>query len=351
MRSKIKVSKISGVIFLTVLIWVWADLALERPLLLTSRSLRLTTSPDPALAFAFEKEGEYPISVLLNQVVLKGPEATIRNVDRMLREKLEFVLNPEMLGVSEPGLQTFPLLDLLRRIIVSDKRLAGLTVESCEPKNVTVRVERLTKAVIPVECVDQQGIPLEGASMEPAEVEMLVPQAWVQERRAARVSLTEAEIERARLKPSQVLKKPFVMILGLRREADVSVRISTPDIEAKLETGVIGRPNLGFVLSQTLQNRYLVVLDEANLNKALNPIQFRATVPARLTYEKMPYHVLLEVKDEDTEVEQIAPRRLNYNFPPDYAGTGQIRLDQEKVSVTFKLVPRSAGGTEPGAPN
>ena len=349
MRSKIKVSKIGGVIFLSVLIWVWADLALERPLPLTSRSLRLAASTDPTLVFAFEEDGQFGSSALLSSVVLKGPEATIRNVDRVWSEKLEFILAPEMLGTSQPGPHTYPLLDLLRQIIARDKRLAGLTVESCEPENVTVRTERLVKALVPVQCVDQQGIAVEGASLEPAEVEMFVPEQGSPERQDVRVKLAEAEIERARLNPSPVLKKPFVTVLGQRREAEESVRISMPDIEEQLEVQVIGTPKLGYILSQTLQNKYTVVLDDANMNEALRPIQVRATVQAFLAYEKSRYHVLLAIEDKDTEVEEIAPRRLRYDFPPEYAGNGQIRLDMNPVSITFKLVPKSSGGPETGA--
>lgn len=349
MRSKIKVSKIGGVIFLSVLIWVWSDLALEGELPLKSRPLRLEASDDPSLAMAFETEaGDHDFIAVINQVTLKGPGAVIQEVDRMPREKLEFVITPEMLGVDQPGIYTPPLLDLLRRAITRDKHLAGLTVQSCEPDSVSVRVVRLTRMVIPVQCVDVQGIPMEEAIPEPPEVEMFIPEQWGRERRVAHVTLAATELERAQMTSSDLMKKPFVMVLGRRREAEAEIRISMPDIEDQLQLRVIKNPKLGFVMSETLQNKYSVELDQRSLDNALSAIQIRASAEAHLTYEKSFYHVLLDVLDSDAEVDEIAPRRLRYNLPLESMRSGQIRLEQDPVSVTFKLVPKSANGTESG---
>lgn len=344
MRSKIKISKISGVIFLTALIWVWADLALERPLSLSSQPILLVAPADPTIAIAFDNDGEYSDRATLNRVELSGPEATIRNLDREPHKKLDLSLIPETLGLTQEGSHTILMLDVLRQSISRNSRLAGLAVESCEPNTMTVVVQRLSRTTLPVVCYNQQtNEPLEGATVDPAEVEMFVSK----NEREVRVGLTETEIIRARSNP--IVKNPFVTVLGQRREANTSVRITAPVIEEQLEIGVISRPKLAYLLSPTLQNKYSVILDEANLTNALYAIKIRATVEARLAYEKSLYHVLLVIEDKDAEVEEIAPRRLRYNLPPEYEGNGQIMLDQDPVSVKFKLVPKTSNGPEAGS--
>lgn len=346
MRRKLKPSKIGGVIFLTILIWVWADLALERQMTLSSLPMRLTTAADPALAVAFlvnQTEDEFSNDALLNSVDLIGPEATINRVKRVQGENLEFVLAADELGLTEPGTHSVALLDFLRQSASREPRLAGLTVDSCDPNVMILQVERLVRMKIPVRCMDQQGLPVEEATAAPAEVEMFVPEGWTGEQRVAWVTLTDNELDRARLNPSPVSKQPYITVLGQRREADIAVKVSM-DIEQRLEVAVI-RPKLGFVLSPNLQNKYTVVMDQLNLNNAIETIRIRATEEARQAYDNSLYHVLLEVQDNDAEVAEVASRRLRYNFPPEFAGSGQIRLDIAPRSVTFKLVPKN-GNTQ-----
>jgi hypothetical protein len=347
MRRKLKASKIGGVIFLTILIWVWADLALERQMSLSSVNVRLTAATDPALAVAFlvdQTEDEFSNFALLHSVDFIGPEATINKVKRVLGENLEFVLVADELGLTEAGTHSVALLDFLRQSASREPRLAGLTVDSCDPNVMTLQVERLVRMKIPVRCMDQREIPVEEATTEPAEVDIFVPQGWTGEQRVAWVKLTDSELDRARLNPSPVSKQPYITVLRQRRDADIAVKVSMPDIEQRLEVAVI-RPKLGFVLSPNLQNKYTVVMDPLNLNNAIEPISIRATEEARQAYDNSLYHVLLEVQDNDAEVAEVASRRLRYNFPPEFVGSGQIRLDIAPRSVTFKLVPKN-GNTQ-----
>jgi hypothetical protein len=55
MAKKIKYSKITIVIFLTVLIWVWADLALDETLPEKSAVVVVDESVDPKLWISFDK--------------------------------------------------------------------------------------------------------------------------------------------------------------------------------------------------------------------------------------------------------------------------------------------------------
>lgn len=351
MRRKIRASKIGGVIFLTILIWVWADLALEREMTLSSPTVRLASATDPALIVAFVVDraaDEFSSDALLDSVDLIGPEATINKVKRVVGENLEFVLAADELGLNEAGSHSVALLDFLRQSASREPRLAGLTVDSCDPNTLTVQVERLVRTKVPVRCIDQQELPVEEATVDPPEIEMLIPEGWTGEQRVAWVKLMDAEVVRARQNRSPVLKQPYITVLGQRRAAEGaegSVRVSMSDIERRLEVAVI-RPKLGFVLSPNLQNKYTVVMDQLNLNNAIEGIRIRATEEARRAYENSLYHVLLEVQDNDAEVPEVASRRLRYNFPPEFSGSGQIRLDIAPRSVTFKLIPKTGNGQE-----
>ncbi len=350
MRRKIRASKIGGVMFLTILIWVWADLALERQMTLSSPTVRLASATDPALIVAFLADratDQFNSSALLDSVDLIGPEATINKVKRVLGENLEFVLAADELGLTEAGSHSVALLDLLRQSASREPRLAGLTVDACDPNTITVQVERLVRTKVPVRCIDPQEFPIEEATVDPPEIEMPVPEGWTGEQRTAWVMLTDAEVVRARQNPSPVIKQPYIKVLGQRRGTggtEGSVRVSM-DTEQGLEVAVI-RPKLGFVLSPNLQNKYTVVMDQLNLNNAIEGIRIRATEEARRAYENSLYHVLLEVQDNDAEVPEVASRRLRYNFPPEFSGSGQIRLDIAPRSVTFKLLPKTGNGQE-----
>ena len=65
----------------------------------------------------------------------------------------------------------------------------------------------------------------------------------------------------------------------------------------------------------------------------------RATAEARRAYESMRYQVILEIDDDDAKTQGSLRRELVYNFPPQYARTDEISLNQKPVTARFKLIP------------
>ena len=63
MQTKIKYGKIAIVIFITVLIWVWADLALDKTLPVANIPVTVAKSTNPALWVSF---GDRSIVLLLS---------------------------------------------------------------------------------------------------------------------------------------------------------------------------------------------------------------------------------------------------------------------------------------------
>jgi hypothetical protein len=334
MITKVKYGKIAIVIFITVLIWVWADLALDKTLPVANIPVTVAKSTNPALWVSF---GEQP-TVSIGSIVLKGPASRITDVNRKLNAGwliLEFFLDAQQEGMTNAGDYNLDVLSFLRK---SDQiKQLGLTVESCDPNKLTVNVVELVKKPLSVKCFDEGRISLETESIEPSKVEMFVPEGWGGEKLIAEVKLSRREIEQARV--SAIEKAPSIeLAAGQRREASTAVKIKMPPAEDVLKNYTITTATLGFSLGENLQGKYKVEI--TNLNEVISPIAIKATPQARQTYEGMRYQVILEIDDEDVKSEE-SRREVVYNFPPEFVRRGEIILNQPPVQARFKLVPFS----------
>ena len=81
MIRKIKYSKITIVIFLTVLIWVWADLALDETVSVPGAMITVAES-SPELWINFDGK----TSASIDNIVLKGPASKIADIKRELND-------------------------------------------------------------------------------------------------------------------------------------------------------------------------------------------------------------------------------------------------------------------------
>ena len=111
MLKKIKVKKIAVVVFLTLLIWVWADLALDttRPFYNATISISKTSNPDLWISF-----NEKP-SINIKKFDLKGTVSKINQAEDAINKdpsKLNFTFVPEQSRPSgagfSPGLAVLP---------------------------------------------------------------------------------------------------------------------------------------------------------------------------------------------------------------------------------------------------
>jgi len=335
MVKRINYSKILIVTFLTVLIWVWADLALDEEFSVSGATIQIAKFIDPALWVSFDEESSVPIK----NIVLRGSASKITEVKQKLNEgslALEFFLNPEQSALIEHGKHTLNVLDFLKQ---SDQvRQLGLTVVSCEPATLSVNVVSLVKKSLAVKCFDDAKNPVETATMEPQQVDMFVPADWMGEKLIAKVQLTRREIGQAGL--SAVEKKPYINFTASQtREAPANVKITMPPEEDSLGDYTITTATLGFSLSANLQGKYSV--EVINLNEVIRAITIRATPDAKRAYEKMRYQVILEIEDsdKDTNPSETKRRELIYNFPQEYVRKDEIKLNQQPVTAQFKLVP------------
>lgn len=330
--KKIKYRKIAVVVFLTVLIWVWADLALDEILTVPNTPIRAPKVTDPRIWVSFGKES----TVYINNFALKGPASKISNARRGLSDgtiSFDFTLDNEQEGMVNPDVYSLPVLPFLRKNYMIQR--LGLTVESCDPESFTVNVEELVQKPLTVQCVDESGLTRTAQSIVPSQVDMYVPRDWGRERLIAQVVLSDLEIKQAGT--SEIPKTPFIDLgVDQRRQSPVNVMIKMPPEEDPLKDFKIINAKIGFCYSTNTQGKYRA--EVSNLNEVIASIAIRATPEAKQIYESMQYHVELEIYDEDVKNPETR-REVKYNFPQKYVREGKIELAQPPVTARFSLIP------------
>jgi hypothetical protein len=325
MFRKIKYGKIVIVVSLTILIWVWADLALDET---TDKAAVLVVKEptDPSLWVSFRQARSQSF-----RLTLAGPHSAI---GRMSKGEIEFAFDAAAEQMDKPGGYSLNLLQFLQRD--TTLRRLGLKLKSCEPQVVDVNVAALRQKTLAVECLDESGNLLK-AAVDPSTVQLSAPE----ERRSAQVRLSRAEIERART--ATVEKRPFVVLgVGQTREATRLVKIKMPPAEDPRNPDTVTTARLGIATSLTLKEKYKV--NVKNLNEVIGLINIRATPAAKQAFEAMRYQVVLEIDDGDVNEEEELRREVRYNFPEDFVRKDEIRLNQSPARAWFELTPRAPGG-------
>jgi len=329
MTGNIKYGKILVVVFITVLIWVWADLAKTEELTVSNATISVAKSTAPGLWVNFNEKS----SVSISKVVLKGSASKIADVARKLKDArltFDFALDVAQQGMDSPGEHTLIVADFLKKTDLI--RHLGLTVESCQPEIILVNVVGLVKRTLNVRCVNEDQITID-AAVEPAQVEAPVPENWSG---YAEVKLTPLEIKQARA--SAIEKIPYIeLATGQTRQTPTTIKITIPPEEDLLRLDTITAARLGYTLSTNLQGKYRV--EVTNLTEVMSPIAIRGTPEAKRTYEGMLYQVILEIDDEDAKAAEPLRKELIYNFPDKYLRKDEIKLNQPPVIVRFKLIP------------
>ena len=343
MKSSIY-GKIFIVVLLTVLIWVWADLAQDERLPLSNVvSLGVARSSDPTLWLSFAGEGDDTTlrpSVMINRVDLKGPARRVTDADRM-RNTGEFdgvlFLDPAREDLVEEGTYPLDMLSFLRR---NDTiRQLGLTVEDCDPKTLIVHVAKLVKRSLPVQCVDENGVPV-GAEVDPATVEAFVPTEGVL---VAKVRLRSSELTNARGRAIE--KIPYVEFAdGQRREVASAVNVTLP-AGNDMRDYQVSAAVWGYCFSPNLQGKFRVELDSDRA--LLTNVAIKATPLAYQAYVDATYHILIYIYDNDKDASDWITRPVVFNFPKESVRRNEIIAAQDPPPVRFRLVPIPAPAPPP----
>jgi len=334
MLERIKFGKIAAVVILTVLIWVWADLALDVTLPERPAAIVVDDSANPKLWVNFNQASSADV-----KITLSGPHSAIAEEGRRLKggARLEFTFDAAQEKMDTPGTFTLTVLPFLQK----DKEIKqlGLSIKSCEPNTVPVTVVELAKKSLEIKCFDKEQNPVKTKVIDPARVDMFVPKDWDGSKLVARVVLSDSE--RTQAKSLSIEKTPYVELApGELRRAQTPVKISLPPEAEVLQEYNITSATVGFVFSPVLQGKYKVEL----LNSAdMSMVSIKATAAAKSAYEQEPFKILLYILDGDEKNTGEQTKKVVYNFPDEFVRNGEIILKNERpVEARFKLVPLSA---------
>jgi len=327
--------KIVLAIVLTVLIWVWADLAVDETYTFTGAVIQITRPSRENLWVSFNEQS----SIEVSEVTVVGPASRIADLRRQINEgtlDFRFFFDPHQEGMTEPGPYTLDVLNLLRQSDIFARQ--GLVIKSCEPSKVPVQVVGLQRRELDVIALDEYNNRLEADSIEPTTVEAFVPADWTGQMLNAFVRLSDREIEQSVVTP--VRKRPYFQLApGWSRTIEEEVAVRMAGERERLLPHTVTAPVVGFVMSANVQGRYEVEL--LNREQVLSAIRVLGSEEAKRAYENRRFQVLLEIADGDrqSQGEEIIRRDLIYNFPQDYLRQEAIELNQEPVSAQFRLVP------------
>ncbi len=342
MIKRLKPGKISIVVFLTFLIWVWADLSQDDRLTLSDVRVEVAKSTDQTLWVNFVVDQADPnlqTSVALDTVVLKGPASRVAEVGRRKNRgalDLNLFLVPEQQGLTQTQVQTLDVLEFLR---TNDEiRKLGLTVEKCEPQRLTVMTQKLVEQFVPVECVGIDAS-LQVANLDPSTVAAYVPVGKIIPARIPRLNADEQN----QAKTGAIEKTPYIELVsgvpGQRREVSTKVKVTLAPVQRVLAEGWVPITYV-FCLGPNLQGKYRVVLE--NDPTELTGVMVRATAEARQAYLDADYQLTLSIRDQDAQVpaDQGPIKRLfKFEFTEDYVRRGEIEAIGPAPEARFTLVP------------
>jgi len=326
--------KISLVAFITILIWVWADLSLDVSYRDSTASITIAHYVDPSVWVRF-KDGASQLQI--KNIKFEGPVLRIAELKRKLEEgtyKLRFTLDPGKENLNEPrdGDYNRSLLPFLQSI--SELREMGLKVTECTPDFFDIKVSKLEKKKLTVRCLDNTTI-ITDAQIKPAQIEMFVPTKWQGQKLVADVELTKAEIAKART--VKIEKIPFVEFTpGFTSQSDTPVAIKLLATGSNRKDKTV-QGSIGFVMTKELQDKYTVEMDNTS---AFTTIQIQATQKAIDAYENQFYKILVDIKPEHIKGDP-ATAITYYNFPQEYIATDEIKARNKPQTVRFRLIPRT----------
>lgn len=327
---QINYGKVVLVVFITILIWVWADKAQDEDHTFENVLLKADRSLASNLWLTIDGQR----SVTLAELTVRGPAARLDEIKRDLKTgspRLEFFIGPGDAGLTEPGQVNLNVLDFLR----NSGQLHGLRVVAvdCKPRAVVVKTSPLVEKDLTVRCVRPNGTVLNAKRIEPPTVRMRVPEDWGP--LVADVILNDSEIEQARVTD---FEKTAIVRLSPEETQDVptKVKVMMPAPAEDLSAQAVTQATIGFVLSPNLVGKYRIVLENYS---ELASFAISATSEAARAYREQPFQILLYILDGDAKNPSEQRKEVEYNFPDEFVSQGKIKLNQPAGTARFRLEP------------
>ena len=328
-------------VFITILIWVWADKAQDEDYTFENVVIKADRSLASELWLTFDGQR----SVTLEELTLRGPAARLDELRRNLKTgspRLEFFLSPADAGLREPGQTNLIILDFLR----NSGQLRNLRVSAvdCKPRAITVKASKLVEKELKVRCVRADGSVLNAKKIEPATVMMRVPEDWGP--LVADVTLNNGEIEQSRLgdfEKAALVRFSAEEVYAVPTKVKVMMPAATEDLSVRSIT----QATIGYVWSPNLEGKYTVEL--ANYSE-LASFTISATSEAERAYRGQPFQILLYILDEEAKNTSEQRKAVVYNFPDEFVSQGKVKLNQPAGIARFKIKPLGSAPSAPVSP-
>ena len=336
-----RIKKVIVAVIMAIIIWAWAYLEKVQtiPAQATAHISRVT-SKEHYVRFV---EAQAPVQLDLK---LKGSAAKIAEFRTATsRRRLEFYFNAEK-EVKSIKEQAFSYPWDLQQFIAASSTIKqfGLVVESCEPQIIAVRIEKLVKKLLTIHCLDENGIDLIPETIDRTDIEMFVPAGWPDDSLKAFIKLTPQQVEQAR--KEGISARPYIILNPAEPEqgtySDSSVRIKLSPTETPLKPQPFQPTRIKYVISKNLVGKILDI-QLSNENELTSVTQFQATDAALAAYEKMSYHLLIEINDSDIRQKAAngtvaITQPVIYNFPTEYVQKKEIELKESPREAKVTLV-------------
>ena len=336
--------KISLVIFITLLIWIWADLSQDD--VYTDSTSVLTIGPsEPDLWVRFKDDNNSQLDI--EKVEFEGPTLRIAELKQDIESglfKMRFTLDPAKFISSESAESvTISLLAELAKN--TDIRKRGLKVVKCSPENVTILANKLVEKELKLRCMKGSAI-INDAQFEPDIIKMLVPPTLTDDQLVADVKIT-SEAQATKAKSQFIEVRPEIKFAAgiAPRLADLTVKVKLPK---ESELGLVEKVltgSIGIVGSKNILDKYTVVVENES---DFTTIRLKATEKAFQAYESKPYKILIEILAEDEKTQGLITRKPVYNFPQEFVKLGEIEKVHELDDAKFKLIPKNGTITPAG---
>jgi len=338
MMEPIKIKKILAVVFLTVLIWVWSDLAQDVKGKLEQIPVEIVDSSDPNLFVSFvQSSGALTSRVIIDTVNIKGPSLPINQVTLRGRTG-SLLLSPDQEGLIQPGETTIRLVNIVKQSAMIHE--GGVSVESCTPDMVSISVIKLARKPLQVRCFNDNGAVIPATEITPSMIDMYVPEDWSGDKLVATVILKEADLNRASGE-EPIDAKPFVIINGRTKVAKQSVKVRLSEQVTSLPEKSIAKPKFCLVVDSIVQSDFEIVIKREV--ETLGSIYFLATEEARRAYQSEPYQVELVVTDRKPGE---YTGTLRYRFPREFVEKNQIKPGATTLTtIYYELKPRETSKT------
>ncbi|MFA6425487.1 MAG: hypothetical protein WCW64_04800 [Phycisphaerae bacterium] len=329
-----KTKKAVLVVFITCLIWVWADLSLDD--VLENQTVTIVASKkDSSLWVTIDGKSE--VQVRAN---ISGPVGKIREIAQKIdsgKEKLEVAFDAEEQNMVVAG--DYKLQDVRKFLAESNKiRDYGLGVKFVRPDTLNIKVVEMKERTLPIKCVDETDTEIPGAKITPD----IIPAKAPEQVDSAKIKLSSL-MEKKQARSGAIEKKPYIELAnGEIRNIDITIKVELPTTSEDMNPQTISG-TLGYIFSANLAGRYNV---EFTKKPEIGSIPIIATNEAKAAYEEKAFEVLLEIQDDDVGKPEIT-RQIIYNFPAKYVSEDKIRLKGNPVEAKFKLVPNSIVPAEP----